>query len=160
MGKEYERKAVHWSFIIPSFKDDDIERLSNLPSEDITYIAFAICDDDTGNRYIQGFIKMPRRCRVAYLVRLIGHGIWSVCTTPASVIHTLTEIQTRSVFKEFGELPTVITQGFRKDLASFKLAAEAGLTKDQLLVLYPTVCARYPGFVNSHIRELKQSALK
>jgi hypothetical protein len=156
--KEHERRAMSWAFTLPSFSDADIERLSSLPTEHISYVAFAICDDDTGNRYLQGFIKTTRRRRVTFLVYLIGNGIWSICSTYDCVTHTLTEIQMKPVFKEFGDAGTTLTQGFRKDLASFKCAAEAGVTKDQLLVLYPSVCKRYPGFVNSHIREIKQTA--
>jgi hypothetical protein len=156
--KEYELKALQWSFTLPSFSDADIARLSTLPPENVVYVAYTIRDDDTGKRYLQGFIKTSRHCRVASLVCLIGYGIYSTCSTPTIVTHILTEIQTSPGFKEYGEVGTALTQGFCKDLANFKLAAEAGLTKDQLLVLYPTVCERYPGFVNSHIREIKQIA--
>jgi hypothetical protein len=154
--KEHERQAVQWQFTLPSFSDADIERLSTLPLEDITYVAFAIRDDDTGNHYLQGFVKTSRRRRLAYMVRLIGYGMWSTCSTSATVTRILTEIQTSPGFKEFGEVGTALTQGFRQDLASFKVAVEAGLTKDQLLVLYPGVCARFPGFVNSHL-QIKQA---
>jgi hypothetical protein len=134
--KEYERKAVQWTFTLPSFSDADIERLLTLPPEYINYVAFAIRDDDTGNHYLQGIlIKTAHRCRVAYLVRLIGYGLWSVCSSPATVTLILTEIQTSPGFKEYSKVGTALTQGFRKDLASFKIEAEAGLTKDQLLVI-------------------------
>jgi hypothetical protein len=86
--------------------------------------------------------------------------MWSVCSTNDQVTNTLTEIQTKSGFQEFGDPGKVLTKGFRKDLASFKCAAEAGVTIDQLLVLYPDICKRYPGFVNSHIREIKLMTLK
>jgi hypothetical protein len=155
--KANEKKAVQWSFTLPSFCDAVIERLSTLPPEDITYVGFMIRDDDTGNRYLQGFLKTSRRRGIAYLVRLIGYGMWNTCSSPSTVTRILREIQTSPGFKEFGELGTVNAQGFRKDLSSFKLAAEAGLTKDQLLLLYPRVCAQYPGFVNRHIRENKKT---
>jgi hypothetical protein len=65
--KEYEHKAAHWAFTLPSFSSVDVQRLSSLSQETVLYVAFTICDNDTGNRYLQGFIimKMTRRFRVA-----------------------------------------------------------------------------------------------
>jgi hypothetical protein len=36
----------------PSFNSATIDCLSSLSPDDVLYVTFAICDDDTGNRYL------------------------------------------------------------------------------------------------------------
>lgn len=98
---------------------------------------------------------MTRRRRVAFMVRLIGYGMWSVCSKNQQITSIMTEIQTKPTFVEFGNPDMILTAGFRKDLTSFRRAVEAGVAKEHLLMLFPTVCKRYPGFANSHMREIK-----
>ena len=38
----------------------DVNYLSRLPPEDVLHIIFAVCDDDTGNRYLKGLVKTTR----------------------------------------------------------------------------------------------------
>jgi len=146
--KENEHRAKQWIFTIPSFDNGTIKRLSNLPAKDVRYCAFAIVIDDTGNRCIEGFVKAVVRRRVASLVRLIGYGFYNVCSTEA-LMNTLIELKQSPSFSEFGDTSSAKTQGSRKDLASFKLAVDAGVTADQLSVIYPQICSLYPGFVNT-----------
>ena len=71
-SKDYHRKASQWAFTLPSFSTNDIVHLSALISSEILSVAFAICDDDTGNCYVQGFVKTSKRLCVGGLVRPMG----------------------------------------------------------------------------------------
>lgn len=146
-SKLYRPKATQWSFTLPSFSSEDIDRISSLPSTDVLYITFAIRDDDTGRSFLQGFVKTTRRCRVNLLVRLIGWGIFTICPTPTCVRQIMMDIQMNRSFKEFGDVAAAQFQGFRKDVIAFKTSAAAGLNIDELKTLYPNICARYPGLV-------------
>jgi hypothetical protein len=151
------KKATQWSFTLPSFSSEDIDRISNLPPADVLYITFAICNDDTGNCFLQGFVKTAHRRRVGPLVRLIGWGVFTICPTPTCVRHTIMEIQMNRSFKEFGDVAAAQFQGFRKDVIAFKTSAAAGLNIDELKTLYPNICARYPGLVLKCVSPLQLS---
>jgi len=54
-------KAAQWSFTIPAFSSNTVNRLSGLKdNDDVCHGTCAIIDDDTDNRYIQGCVKLHR----------------------------------------------------------------------------------------------------
>ena len=152
LSKSNESRGRQWLFVIPTPNDEALNnllnRLVNLPQEEVLYWAFSTIHDDTGSTYVEGFIKINYRVRVAFLVRLIGYGFFDVCST-SGARNVLLKIKTNSSFQEFGNTQEIVCQGSRNDLANFKVAMDAGLTLEQLGALYPQICSRYPNFVNN-----------
>ena len=99
-GDTTGRKASQWGFTMASYDGAVIDRLSNLPSEDVLYVTFATLDDDTCSRYLQGYVKTSHRFRVDKLKELIGPAIFSIVTC---VLDILVEIQLQSSYSEFGD---------------------------------------------------------
>lgn len=152
-------RARQWSFTIPSFTASTIERLSNLPSDKVVYTTFAIVDDDTGKRYIQGYVKTTRRVRATALVRIIGLAFYTVCSTADSVASVLTEIAMNDG-SEFGDPTAANLAGRRSDLLAFKQDASTGkYSIDQLKVTHP-VCLNCPGLLLKYFRESTLSPIK
>jgi hypothetical protein len=147
--KDIRRKASQWSFVIPSFTSAVVDRLSNLLSDNVMYITFAICDDDTGNRYLQGYIKFSRRCRDTILRRLIGPAIFSTC---AQVYETIMEIQMNPSFNEFGKDDP--SEQFRTEISSLKRLIGQGATIFQVLESFPHACVRNPHAVRKYIEKV------
>ena len=145
-----KRTSLHWFFTFPWFLQDDIARISNLVlehAETIAYLTFAISDDDTGNHFLQGFVRLTHRRTVRTLVNLVGSGIFTVCPTPTSARQAGMDIQMNHHFEEFGDPTTLQYPGIRDDIAGFKKAAAAGSGIAELMTSYPEICSRYPGFV-------------
>ena len=141
-------KASQWSFSVHPVSTAMINHLSRLPPKDVNYTTFAVLFDDTGKRYIQGYVKTSYRSRFTLLKRLIGPAIISMCARPTDV---LLEIQLNNFF-EFGEDER--TKVFRMELASLKHQIESGLTYHQLLDTFPHICSRNPFAVMKHINAM------
>ena len=90
MVNDYRRKAIQWSFTYPAFTVDAVDRISILheASEDVLYVTFSILEDDNTRRYLEGSVKMSRRCRVGPLRRLIGPAI-------VTIVHKPNEVKTK-----------------------------------------------------------------
>lgn len=145
------KKASQWLFTIPSFNTATIDHLSKLPPKDVTYITFAISNDDTGNRHLLGFVKTSHRCRISMLIKLMGYAIFSVVPTYNDVKKLLVEIQMKPGFLEFGNSSFSNHSGYRSDIFSFKEAAKAGLSADQLKKKHPNIFVNYPALVYSYL---------
>jgi hypothetical protein len=137
---DYRRKGRQWSFTIPSFTMTTINRLSNLNPDEFNYIAFAILDDDTGNQYIEGYIKIPTRCREGTVRKLIGASFLRTCK---KVCTALAEIHLNKSLVEFGVLNDQ-TKQFRDELVSFKDAVQLGYNREKLLEISPRLHAEFP----------------
>jgi hypothetical protein len=98
-----KRKAKCWSFIFTTFTDNDVTRLSNLPSTLFAYTTFAECVDDTGNRFLQGLVRTHSRCYKATLDREIGDNvIYDIPQNNNEILYVLTTIQLSQSPKEIG----------------------------------------------------------
>ena len=157
--KAHEGRAKQWTFTIHSFGNETIKCLSTLVDKEIAphpsvitvkvvYCAFAVKKDDNGKQFIEGYIKMNSRCRVASLVRLVGYGFFDTCGIHANVQEIVQRLKTNKSFLEFGNAEEIQTKGARKDLERFKEGVEANLTKEQLEALYPKIFLRFPVFAN------------
>ena len=111
------RKASQWGFTMSTYDTAVVDHLANLPPEDVLYVTYATLDDDTGNRYLQGYIKTLRRLTICKIKDLIGPAIFSIVTR---VLDILVEIQLQSSYSEFGDPRTARLSGFRNDLIAFK----------------------------------------
>jgi hypothetical protein len=145
------RKASQWGFTMASYDSAVIDHLSNLPPEDVLYITFASLQDDTGNRFLQGYVKTSRRLRVNGLKDLIGPAVFSVITC---VLDTLVEIQLQASYSEFGDPRTARLSGYRTDLIDFKNAIKHRVHPvDELKTRHPRLFEDYPRLAEKYIRE-------
>jgi hypothetical protein len=149
--KDSRHQASQWGFTMSSYDLDVIDRLSNLPPEDVLYVTFASLEDDTGNRYLQGYIKTSRRFRVKKLRELIGPAIFSTITC---VLDILVEIQLQSSYSEFGNPKTARLSGYRNDLIAFKNGIKHRvLPPEHLKIRHPRIFDDYPRLAAKYIRE-------
>ena len=143
-------RARQWHFVIPltPLNSSTKKNLSTLPLN-AAYCAYVTSKDRTGNKFIEGYIKLISRHRVSQLVFLLGNGFFRTCGTQADVKKILIELKANPAFHELGKYEN--SSGSRSDLAAFKQAVEAGVTNEQLKVLFPSVCTRYRGYVNNYL---------
>ena len=107
---DIEHKASRWHFVISSSfaNSETIQRLSVLPRQN--YTVFAVREDDTGNRFIEGFIRTFKRCRLSAVRKLIGPSIISVVY---NVPQTIIDIHLQEETYEFGLAPAMKWWNFR-----------------------------------------------
>ena len=89
MSKDTRGKAKQWSVVIPKVNEEQMEKLSKLSREEFPFVTFAVCVDDVGNRFIQGFIKSSRRRRLGPIRTLIGPSIITMCPSYWDMIFTI-----------------------------------------------------------------------
>jgi hypothetical protein len=54
--------------------------------KDVQHLAIAICVDDTGNHYLEGFIKTARCCRVSWLQARMGYALFKSISSPQAAV--------------------------------------------------------------------------
>lgn len=147
------RKARQWSFVIPSYNGETINRLSNIALDDFEYITFAICDDDTNNSFVQGLIKTNRRCNVNLLKKMIGDAIFSV---EAHAHDVLMDIRLNKSFIQIGETPL---EDYEGDIISLKCEVHLGERSiENLMQTYPHL-ARYSHHILRYINNINRNQL-
>ena len=122
------------------------------------YCGYVTSKDRTGNKFIEGYIKLNNRHRVPELVRLIGHGFFKTCRTQTVVKKILIELRANLSFRELGKYKNSF--GARNDLVAFEKAVDAGVTNEQLLVLFPKVCTMFSSYVNNYLIKAGRMELK
>ena len=133
------------------FNDADHERISNLcrsyPDE-ILYVAFAICVDHTGNRYVEGFVKTASRCRVASLQAKFGDVFFKTVSDIKSAIR---DIHSNSHVEEQGDASAVrrLQVSINNAMLLKEVLNKQGLEKTLLSV--PNACSDYPRLMYNHI---------
>jgi hypothetical protein len=147
-------KSSQWSFTVPASSSTTIDRLSSLRSDLVVYVTFVVCDDDTGNRYIQGLVKTSRSCRTGPLKKLIGNAVFTTVTRPSEI---LMDIHMKPSFQEFGKSPF---ENRAREIASFKHTVDHGIYSiDYLMETYPYVCTRHIGLVLKYIHDVTTEPL-
>lgn len=147
-----QKKVKCWSFILTSFTDNDINRLSNLPPDLFSYVTFSVCGDDTGNRFLQGFVRTHKRCYKSLLYRTVGENvIHDIPGRNEDLYYVLTIIHLGQSLKEFG-IPTKSRfEGHLKELKEFKSSVFHGITaSDELMKRFPKICLQFPNLVVKH----------
>jgi hypothetical protein len=156
-NKPVYRKAKQWGFILYLSENKDIneeiERLSSLPKEDVVYIIFSV---NKPIKVIQGFVKLSKRSRVGILHRLIGWAQFTVCPTPKTVRILIADIRSKPFSMEFSNRDEVV-QG-RRDFHAFKCAVASGkFTTEQLKICFPTLFEKNIAFVRQTIERESKS---
>ena len=157
MRKDRRPKARQWTFTVPSFSTGLLDHLSVLiKTPSVGYITFAICEDDTGSKFLFGFIKLMNRCRSSTLTHLIGPSTLEIC---ASAKPALLEIQMNSSFQEFGEDKR--SECFRSDVKAAKSMIDNGFSIDDILTSgCATVCSVNPRIVRKYMKSMKSLTAK
>ena len=114
MSKDTRGKAKQWSVVIPKVNEEQMEKLSKLSREEFPFVTFAVCVDDVGNRFIQGFIKSSRRRRLGPIRTLIGPSIITMCPSYWDMIFT---IQINDLFYQFGKATSTSMDKFLSKIA-------------------------------------------
>ena len=111
-----------------SFTDNDISHLSKA-NPNFEYCTFAVCDDDTGNQFLQGFVSAKGKCYDAIMYREIGDNvIYDVIGGDTEYQkYIMTMIQLSNEPKEFGNIPGQLTS-FVKELKTMKATILDGYT--------------------------------
>ena len=135
-------KAARWCFTISNLTDAMINRILGLHlSDKFLYTMFTILKDNTGDRYMQGYLKASHRHRVNLLRKLIGSFAMFTCAFSSRDVNTtLLEIQLNP-FQEFGVDQQ--TQDFRSRVSHLKTEVKSGASLCQLTQDFPDICAIY-----------------
>jgi len=148
--KPKSSRASQWSFAFPSHSTELVECLQKSPEDEVVHSVFAVCKDNTGRSFLQGFIKLTWRVRVSALTRSIGYGIFTACPTNTSIKDAISEIKMWT-FWEAGDANWTSQQGIRNDLIAFEEAADAGTPLETLESLHPKIFEKFLGFMQSHV---------
>lgn len=104
-----------------------------------------------GTPHLQGFCNFLVRTRLTTAKHLLPRAHWEVARNTERAIEYCKK---DGDFLELGTPPTESSQGKRSDLNSFKEAVKSGTTcRKQIREEFSNVCAQYPKFVESYIRD-------
>lgn len=117
----------------------------------LEYICVGKENSTSGTPHLQGFCSFKERVRISSCKRLSSRAHWEVAR---SVVRAIDYCKKEGDFLELGDVPHEPQQGRRNDLVLFKSAVKNGVTdRKDLREAFSTVCAQYPGFVESYIRD-------
>lgn len=143
---DLEKQVKLWPFIFTSFADHDADRLSNLDTNIFVCVFFAVVDNLTANRHLQGFVRTHNRCHKRVLRRFIGDNV--TCDTPETkddVHYILTVTQLSLNAKEFASVTKSRFEGYFKEIKEFKTAINNGLTTlNKLTKRHPSISLCFP----------------
>lgn len=105
----------------------------------------------TGNPHLQGFVVFKERTRLATARALLPRAHWESARDSAASIEYCKK---EGNFFELGTKPPEGQQGRRNDIESLKDAVKSGVVDRKVLREdFSFVCAQYPKFVESYIRD-------
>lgn len=145
-------RSKHWAYTLNNYTDDDVQRLSLLPSG-AAYHVFGFETGTTGTPHLQGHISFEERKRLTQVRKVFAPSSAhiGICrSVPASALYC----KKGGDFREFGVLPD--EPGKRNDLDAFKESVKDG-TFDLCTVReqHSEVYAKYPRFCLEYIRDNK-----
>lgn len=151
-------RVKRWCFTLNNYTEDeysaflprDATGARTLPPI-LDYIVVGKEIGTFGTPHLQGFLSFCDRSRIAACKRLSSRAHWEVAR---SVERAIDYCKKDGDFLEFGDKPSESKQGRRSDLESFKEAVKSGIRDvAQLREDFSTVCAQYPRFVESYLRD-------
>lgn len=158
---DHDRKAKLWTFIFTSFTNDDVNRLSNLPPN-FMHTSFAVCEDETGNRFLQGLARTKDRIHKRVLRRSIGNNAThDIPVTLEDILCcVVTTIQLSSSPKESGSMKGSRFEGYLEEIKEFEAATNCGMTpSNKLMKRHPKVCLCFPLQVMKCLNKMPKESL-
>lgn len=138
--KDTRGKAKQWSVVIPRVNDNQISNLKNLANDEFPYVTFAICTDDTGNSFIQAYIRAASRRRSGPIKTAVGPAIVTMCPNYTDLIM---EIQMNDIFYESGVAPPAL-RNLEDKIARFKADVNSHcLTVPELMRKHRDICTQH-----------------
>jgi len=148
------RKVRRWCFTLTSFTtNDDIYFLKTLPRKVFSYVAFALCKDDTGNNFIQGFCYTTNRWHESCLKRIFDTRF--MLTIPGTVHYV--KLALFSIFtaenphEEYGDRMHARGVGYVDEVKDYKRSVDSGVPFEELVKRYPDVVFRFSFQVRKHL---------
>lgn len=143
-------RAKNWCFTLNNYSQDDIDRLS-AARPDISYLIAGKEVGDSGTPHLQGFFSCATQLRLRAAKALIGE---AHLTVARNVPNSIAYCKKDGDFFEIGQAPP--TKGSRSDLELFKTFVQEHDGTPSLATLrehFSDVCAKYPRFVESYLRD-------
>jgi len=146
--------ARHYAFTLNNYSDDDLVHLTTPPSC-VVYLVFGKEVAASGTPHLQGHVYFSSQQSIRQAKRLLG--IEAHFSVARNVARSIEYCKKDREFTEYGTSPEIRSQsGKRSDFDALRGSITEGTTSMQeLRALYPDLCARYPRFVLSLIRDLR-----
>lgn len=147
-------RAKHWCFTLNNYSQEDVDCLSSL-RPGITYLVAGKEVGESGTRHLQGYVSFSEQLRLRKAKSFIGEAHLSVAR---NIPNSIAYCKKDGDFFEVGIPPPL--QGSRSDLEGFKtFVKEHGGIVDFATCRenFSDVCAKYPRFVESYLRDCMPS---
>lgn len=120
-------KTHQWTFMKPNLSVKFARRIERITKDNpkVSYTAMALCSDDTGRRYIQGFVQTIEPVNSENLISLFGRAIYTPCFSETDENPILTEILMDRSVRESGDTTKYKK---RQEIHSFKEDADTART--------------------------------
>lgn len=143
-------RAKHWCFTLNNYTEEDVDRLNDL-RPGISYLVAGKEIGESGTRHLQGYVAFSEQLRLRKAKSYIGEAHLSVAR---NIPNSIAYCKKDGDFFEIGEPPPL--QGVRSDLERFKafVKGRRGMVSlSELREEFSDVCAKYPRFVESYLRD-------
>jgi hypothetical protein len=119
-------EATEWVFTKPAPFQELENRIRIFWKKDsVGYITFAVCVDDTGNKYLQGFLQMTKPIKANILEEQLGPAFYTPCFSSENYI--LTEILMNRSVSELGNMKSKDLENKKQAILSFKEDANTAI---------------------------------
>jgi len=148
--------ARHYAFTLNNYTDDDIVSLARAAeSSEVSYLIFGKEVSASGTPHLQGHVYFGKQHSIAKAKK--GLSIEAHFSLARNVLRSIEYCKKDGDFREYGTPPDVSRNpGSRTDFEDLRATIASGVTELSLLrEKYPSLCARYPRFVEAVIRDLK-----
>lgn len=147
-------KAKHWCFTLNNYTQADLDRLS-APLNGVDFLIYGKEVGASGTPHLQGTVCFQSRKRLQQVINVIGQ---AHCSTTKYLMQSIEYCRKDGDFTEVGDIASVALlageKGKRSDLEDFKASVKEGVTEmKELRELHSEVCARFPRFVDTYIRD-------
>ena len=146
--------ARHYAFTLNNPKQCDYDRLAGLfESGSALYLIYGKETASTGTPHLQGHVYFSKKSSLKAAKAAIAGG--AHLEVARSIQHSIEYCKKEGDYTEYGTSPSVRSgSGERNDLQLFRDAVREGTTDmSELREKFPLICARYPRFVLSTIRD-------
>jgi len=124
-------KVTQWIFVKPNptleFADHVKTTFDN--NKNITYTAIAICRDDTGNPFLQGFVKTTDPIDTQTVIDAFGPMMYTPCYGDEHENPILIEILINKSVFEFGNIKSKDFKKKKKEIRSLRCDTSIAMTK-------------------------------